>query len=420
MSNGIAKYATEEFVSTQIAKETEILNITIDGLQNEKVDKENGKSLSSNDYTTEDKEKLSSIEVGANKVLIDNTLSISGSAADSKVVGDKISQEISSHNTSTSSHIDIRDLIIDLTSRLNALADSDDTTLDQLSEIVAYIKSNKSLIDSITTSKINISDIVNNLTTNIETKPLSAAQGVVIKDFIDALQTEVGNKAQSSDLSSHIINTSNPHSVTKSQIGLGNVENKSSATIRGELIKQNVVDALGYEPSSKNTLSDFGITATSSELNKLDGVTATATELNYVSGVKSKIQTQLNNLNNSGKWVQLGSKQTGKTSVALPDLKVTTDIMIIANINAANSTDTANNAVMLQVHYPILNNNSIATTRLRSGYYQDGSMYGGLVQFVISQSSGITLERATLNTEETNTTNTTTWTVYYKWNNNLL
>ena len=46
-------------------------------------------------------------------------------------------------------------LITELTTRLNTLADSDDTTLDQLSEIVAYIKNNKDLIDGITTAKVD-------------------------------------------------------------------------------------------------------------------------------------------------------------------------------------------------------------------------------------------------------------------------
>lgn len=46
-----------------------------------------------------------------------------------------------------------------LTTRLNTLADSDDTTLDQMSEIVAYIKNNKSLIDGITTDKVSTADI---------------------------------------------------------------------------------------------------------------------------------------------------------------------------------------------------------------------------------------------------------------------
>lgn len=42
------------------------------------------------------------------------------------------------------------------------------------------------------------------------------------------------------------------------------------------------------------TLSSFGITASSAEINILDGATLTTTELNYVDGVTSDIQTQLN------------------------------------------------------------------------------------------------------------------------------
>ena len=102
-----------------------------------------------------------------------------------------VTSAVSTHNTSATAHSDIRDLISGLTNRLNALADSDDTTLDQMSEIVEYIKSNKSLIDSITTSKINVSDIVDNLTTSNASKVLSAKQGVAIKALIDALESEL-------------------------------------------------------------------------------------------------------------------------------------------------------------------------------------------------------------------------------------
>jgi hypothetical protein len=42
-------------------------------------------------------------------------------------------------------------------------------------------------------------------------------------------------------------------------------------------------------------LGGTGITASASELNKLDGVTASTTEINYIDGVTSNIQTQLNN-----------------------------------------------------------------------------------------------------------------------------
>ena len=98
-----------------------------------------------------------------------------------------VSGQIGEHNTNTEAHNDIRKLITGLTNRLNVLADSDDTTLDQLSEIVAYIKNNKTLIDGITTSKVNVTDIINNLTTNVTNKPLSAAQGVALKALIDAI-----------------------------------------------------------------------------------------------------------------------------------------------------------------------------------------------------------------------------------------
>lgn len=93
--------------------------------------------------------------------------------------------EIKTHNVSTTAHNDIRLLIEGLSARLNALADSDDTTLDQMSEIVAYIKANKSLIDSITTSKVSVTDIIDNLETSVSNKPLSAKQGVVLKGLID-------------------------------------------------------------------------------------------------------------------------------------------------------------------------------------------------------------------------------------------
>jgi len=198
-----------------------------------------------------------------------------------------VNTSISTHNTSNSTHNDIRDLIAGLTTRLNALANSDDTTLDQMSEVVAYIKNNKNLIDGITTSKVNVSDIINNLTTNVTNKPLSAAQGVAIKSLIDALQDELDShthaisdvsglqsaldgkaasshgthvsysttapvmdgsasvgsastvarsdhkhptdtsRASKTEFDTHTSNKSNPHGVTKSQVGLGNVDNTS-------------------------------------------------------------------------------------------------------------------------------------------------------------------------------------------------
>lgn len=102
-----------------------------------------------------------------------------------------IRKNIAEHNTSPDSHNDIRIFLNELNNRLNALANSDDETLDEMKEVVAYIKDNRSLIESITTTKVNVADIIDNLTTNVSNKPLSASQGVVIKNLIDTFQSEL-------------------------------------------------------------------------------------------------------------------------------------------------------------------------------------------------------------------------------------
>ena len=160
--------------------------------------------------------------------VVDGTLTQSGQAADAKAVGDRLSTlsgeivstaeaKVAAHNTGTDTHSDIRLLIQGLTGRLNALADSDDTTLDQLSEVVAYIKSNRSLIEAITTSKVSVADIVDNLTTNVANKPLSAAQGVALKALIDAITIPTA--------------LPNPHALTFTGAVAGSYDGSAAVTV---------------------------------------------------------------------------------------------------------------------------------------------------------------------------------------------
>ncbi len=94
---------------------------------------------------------------------------------------------IGTHNTNTDAHNDIRLELQRLSGIINDVLDSDDIDLNELHEIVAYIKSNSALIAAITVSKVNVADIINNLTTNVTDKPLSAAQGVELnKNKLDA------------------------------------------------------------------------------------------------------------------------------------------------------------------------------------------------------------------------------------------
>ena len=220
-----------------------------------------------------------------------NALTEAKSYTDSKTSGmattTVVDNKISAHNTSSTAHNDIRDLISSLSTKVNNFLDVDDTTTDQLSEVLELIENNKGTLDSLISGKVNTSDIVDNLETSSATKVLSANQGVALKALIDALQAVVDGKAESSDLTSHTGNTSNPHNVTKAQVGLGNVENKSSEAIREEITKANVTTALGYTPY------------TPTEVNNLLGEKAAQTSLDSHTGnadihVTSENKTQWN------------------------------------------------------------------------------------------------------------------------------
>lgn len=102
-----------------------------------------------------------------------------------------VNTKVNAHNSEASAHSDIRALIAELETKVTNFLDVDDTTTDQLSEVLTLITNNNGTLESLTSSKINVSDIVNDLTTSSTSKVLSAAQGVAIKTLIDALETEL-------------------------------------------------------------------------------------------------------------------------------------------------------------------------------------------------------------------------------------
>ena len=61
---------------------------------------------------------------------------------------------------------------------------------------------------------------------------------ITTKDNVDGMD----------EIDAHIASTDNPHNVTKAQIGLSDVENKSSSAIRDEITSENITNALGYTP----------------------------------------------------------------------------------------------------------------------------------------------------------------------------
>lgn len=82
----------------------------------------------------------------------------------------------------------------------------------------------------------------------------NAIQNKVVTEKFNSVEAKVN--ANETTISSHKNDQNNPHCVTKSQLNLGNVEDKSSETIRSEITKENVTTALGYTPYTPNEVDN--------------------------------------------------------------------------------------------------------------------------------------------------------------------
>ena len=86
----------------------------------------------------------------------------------------------------------------------------------------------------------------------------------------------------------------NPHGTTKADLGLSSVENKSSATIRGELTTANINSTLGFTPR------DIKVGLESAK------GTATGSQIVYIATDSKKIWLDYAN----GSWLQIGGQDT--------------------------------------------------------------------------------------------------------------
>ena len=157
---------TEEDINGLIDIKLVPVNETIE----DKVDKVDGMGLSTNDFTDEEKVKLDSIPSDAKftdtvyddtglsgrvddlETAVNDTLTNAKEYADEKVSNlastTIVDNKVSTHNTSNSAHSDIRALISDLSTKVNNFLDVDDTTRDQLSEVITLNENNKGTLES--------------------------------------------------------------------------------------------------------------------------------------------------------------------------------------------------------------------------------------------------------------------------------
>lgn len=129
---------------------------------------------------------------------------------------------------------------------------------------------NKSNPHGVTKSQVGLGNVPN-VATNDQTPTYSDTTTLVTLSSGEKISIAFAKiKLAITTLINHLANKSNPHGVTKSQVGLGSVENKSSATIRGELTKGNVTTALGFTPANQTDMTNAQDAITQLNSDKVD------------------------------------------------------------------------------------------------------------------------------------------------------
>ncbi|WP_242844414.1 hypothetical protein [Anaerostipes hadrus] len=169
---------------------------------------------------------------------------------------------------------------------------------------------NKSNPHSVTKSQVGLGNVPN-VATNDQTPTYSDTTTLVTLSSGEKISIAFAKiKLAITTLINHLANKSNPHGVTKSQVGLGNVENKSSATIRGELTKGNVTTALGFTPANQTDMTNAqdAITQLNSERAFLSKVfSGTSNKMIYWQRCQSEIAKalgmQISDINNKKLYI---------------------------------------------------------------------------------------------------------------------
>lgn len=221
-----------------------------------KVDKVEGKGLSANDFTDVLKAKLEAIEEGG-QVNIIETVKVNGEALE---VADKTVDvtvptaladlsEDDTHKVATAAQLtqiatnksDLDVLKADggdgsIKAMIDAAINAFATELTEDGTVNTY----KEALDWIATHASDYTALLGDVANKVDK---IAGKGLSTNDVTDELKAEYDAAYTHST-----IVEGNPHNVTKAEIGLGNVENKNSETIRGEITSENVTDALGFTP----------------------------------------------------------------------------------------------------------------------------------------------------------------------------
>ena len=111
-------------------------------------------------------------------------------------------------------------------------------------------------------------------------------------DIMSALQSAIGNKANEAELSGHISDTSNPHNVTKEQLGLENVDNTSDIDKPISTAIQEALD--GKAPTKHSSATNaYGVGNASNygHLKLSDSTTSTSSTSSGIAATPKAVKT---------------------------------------------------------------------------------------------------------------------------------
>lgn len=197
---------------------------------NEKAGKDVATQSANGLMSAADKTKLDGIEEGANKTVVDAALSdTSTNSVQNKVIDAALAGKANTSHTHTKS--EITDFPTSLpASDVSEWAKAATKPTYTASEVGADASgsANAALTAAKAYTDTEIAGLINGAPTTLDTLGEIATAMSENQSVVEALNSAIGTKANASDLTTHTGNTSNPHSVTKAQVGLGNVPNVST------------------------------------------------------------------------------------------------------------------------------------------------------------------------------------------------
>jgi len=308
--NSVASDLSDEISARESADTTLSNSISdlSDGLIQEITDRQTAdtglQSQITSNYNTLDS-KIDSVESSLND--LSDTVDANDTAINNKVDNinntltnsiSTLSDTVSSNYTTLDNKIDsvngaLADSITALDNKYDNITSGLDDKIDDVDDTLTTHISDNSNPHNVTKTQVGLSNVDN--TSDLD-KPISTATQTALD--------EINNS-----LTSHTSNTNNPHNVTKTQIGLGNVDNTSDLNKPISTATQTALDGkvpntrtVNNKPLSSDIVLDYSDVNALPDTTTINDLTTTAQQNALNSGIDStltqQITTNQNNISN--------------------------------------------------------------------------------------------------------------------------